>query len=58
MGTRIGGGGGGGGRGAELFKCPYPPKVQARPPRDQKPTIRSKVSGQGGESGQVSQLGS
>ena len=26
---------GGGGGGAELFPCPYPPKIQARPPRDQ-----------------------
>ena len=26
-----------GGWGADLFLCPYPPKVQARPPRDQRP---------------------
>ena len=25
---------GGGGGGSELFTCPYPVKVQARPPRD------------------------
>ena len=33
--------------GAELFTCPYPPKVQARPPRDQRLAPPSKVSGQG-----------
>ena len=31
----------------ELFPFPYPPKVQARPPRDQRPATRSRVSGQG-----------
>ena len=35
-----------GGRWGELFTCPYPLKVQARPPRDQTPAIRSRVSGQ------------
>ena len=39
-------GGGGGGEGAELFPCPYPPKVRARPPRDQRPATQSRVSGQ------------
>ena len=38
---------GGGGGGAELFPCPYPPKDQARPPRDQRPAPWSRVSGQG-----------
>ena len=38
----IGGGGGG-----ELFKRPYPLKVQACPLRDRRPATRSKVSGQG-----------
>ena len=38
---------GGGGGGAELFPCPYQPKVQARPPRDQRPALPSRVSGQG-----------
>ena len=31
-----GGGGGGGGGGAELFTCPHPLKVPARPPRNQR----------------------
>ena len=35
----------GGGGGAELFLCPYPPKVQACPPRDQRPASQSIVSG-------------
>ena len=34
-----------GGGGAELFPCPYPPKVQARTSRDQRPAPRSRVSG-------------
>ena len=34
--------GGGGG----LFTCPYPLKVQARPPRDQRLATQSRVSGQ------------
>ena len=36
---------GGGGR-RELLTCPYPLKVQACPPRDQRPALRSRVSGQ------------
>ena len=32
---------------AQLFLCPYPLKVQARPPRDQKLAPQSKISGQG-----------
>ena len=32
---------------AELYLCPYPPKVQARPPRDLRPAPWSRVSGQG-----------
>ena len=38
--------GGGRGRGAELFPCPYTPKVQARPPRDrdQQPGLGSRGS--------------
>ena len=44
---RIGGGGEGGGRGeGQLFTCPYPLKVQARPPRDQKLALQSRVSWQ------------
>ena len=35
--------GGGGGR-AELFTCPYPLKVQARPLRDQRLATQSRVS--------------
>ena len=38
---------GGGGGGGELFTCPYPLKVQARPPRDQRLAIQSKVFGAG-----------
>ena len=37
-----GDGGGGGG----VFTCPYPLKVQARPPQDQRLAFRSRVSGQ------------
>ena len=33
--------------GWELFMCPYPLKVQARPPQDQRPALRSRVLGQG-----------
>ena len=40
------GGGGGGGGGGDLFTCPYPLTVQVRPPRDQSPAIRVRVSGQ------------
>ena len=36
--------GGGGGR-AELFTCPYPMKVQAPPPRDQRLATQYRVSG-------------
>ena len=35
----------GGEGGAELFPCTYPPKVQARPSRDQRPANQSGVSG-------------
>ena len=38
----------GGGGGAQLFTCPYPLKVQARPPRDQRQAVQSRVSGQEG----------
>ena len=38
---------GGGGGGAELFPYPYPPKVQASPPRNQQPVPMSRVSEQG-----------
>ena len=31
---------------AVLRPCPYPPMVQARPSRDQRPDFRSRVSGQ------------
>ena len=34
------------GVGEELFTCPYPLKVQACPPRDQRPALQSRVSGQ------------
>ena len=30
--------------GAGLFLCPYPPKVKARPLRNQRPATRSRVS--------------
>ena len=33
--------------GGQLLTRPYPQKVQARPPRDQRPAIRSRDSGQG-----------
>ena len=33
--------------GGKLFTCPYPLKVQARPLRDCRPAIQSKVLGQG-----------
>ena len=33
----------------ELFTCSYPLKVQACPPWDQRPALRSRVSGQGEE---------
>ena len=36
-----------GGGGGELFTCPYPLKVQARPPRDQRLATQSKVFGAG-----------
>ena len=35
------------GGGGELFTCPYPLKVQTCPPRDQRPALLSRVSGQG-----------
>ena len=39
--------GGGEGEGeAELFTCPYPLKVHARPPRDQRVATQSMFSGQ------------
>ena len=41
-------GGGGGGGSAELFTCPYPLKVQARPPRNQRLATQSRVSGREG----------
>ena len=34
-----------GGGGRELLTCPYPLKVQACPPRDQRPALLSGVSG-------------
>ena len=37
----------GGVGGAELFPCPYPLKVQERPPQDEKLASQSKVLGQG-----------
>ena len=40
----IGGAGGEGG----ILTCPYPLKVQACPPRDQRPALRSRVLGQEG----------
>ena len=43
--------GGWGWVGAELFTCPYPMKVQARPPRDHKLASQSRVSGREGKSG-------
>ena len=44
----LGGRGGGGrGEGADLFPCPYPPNVQANPPRHQRPATWSRVSRQG-----------
>ena len=36
----------GGGGGVDLFTCPYPLKIRARPPRDQRLALRSGVSGQ------------
>ena len=36
----------GGDGGRELLTCPYPLKVQACPPRDQRPALRPRVSGQ------------
>ena len=36
---------GGWGVGGELFKYPYPLKVQARPQRNQRPALRSRVPG-------------
>ena len=41
-----GGGGGGDGGGGELLTRPYPLKVQAYPPRYQRPALPSRVSGQ------------
>ena len=38
-----------GGGGAGLFTCPYPLKVQACPPRDQRLATRSRVSGREGK---------
>ena len=32
------------GGGAKLLTCPYPLNVQARPPRDQRPAFRSRIS--------------
>ena len=40
-----------GGGGDELFTYPYPLKVQARPPRDKRLAIQSRVSGGGGGGG-------
>ena len=45
--TAITGRGWGEGGRAQLLTCPYPLKVQARPPRDQRLAIRSRDSGQG-----------
>ena len=42
-------GGGGGGGEEELFTCPYPLKVQACPSRDQRPALRSRVTGHDSE---------
>ena len=39
--------------GAELFPCPYPLKVQARPPRDQRLATQSRVSGREGKKGVI-----
>ena len=39
---------GGGGGGAELFTCPYPLKVQACPPQDQRLATQSWVLGREG----------
>ena len=39
-------GGGGGGNWAKPFYCPYPLKVQACPPRDQRLATQSRVSWQ------------
>ena len=44
------------GGGGELLTCPYPLKVQVRPPRDQRLAIRSKVSGQGNSQATSSSL--
>ena len=35
-----------GAEGCELLICPYPLKVQACPPQDQKPALQSRVLGQ------------
>ena len=41
----------GGGGGRELLTCPYPLKVQARLPRDQRLAMQSRVSGREGKKG-------
>ena len=36
-------------RAEKCFACPYPLNVQARPPREESPSTRSRGSGQEGE---------
>ena len=45
-GSPVSGQEGGGGGKREILTCPYPLKVQARPPWDQRPALLSRVSGQ------------
>ena len=42
-----------GGGGGELFTCPYPLKIQARPPREQRLATQSRVSGREGKEGAI-----
>ena len=42
----VGWGGVGEGGGGELLTCPYPLKIQACAPRNQRPSLRAGVSGQ------------
>ena len=41
------------GWGTEQYTCPYPLKVQARPPRDQRLATQSRVSGRKGKKGAI-----
>ena len=41
------------GSGAKLFTCPYPLKVQTRPPRDQRRATQSRVSERDGREGAI-----